>query len=163
MPIPFLADIEKLITEHGSAAILRERIALANDKHAALESKVIDFESQVTNLMGKIVNLESEINILRLDKKELESKINQLTKPIGHIARLEEVKEKILVAIANFEDITEPDLMYRLSMTSITVEFHLEELKAASFVRPVLRVGQQHTPWRLNHEGKKYLLQYGLA
>ena len=39
MAIPFLNEIEKLITEHGSAAILRERIALINDKYVALESE----------------------------------------------------------------------------------------------------------------------------
>ena len=32
-----LDGIEKLINEHGSAVILKERIALANDKYTALE------------------------------------------------------------------------------------------------------------------------------
>ena len=163
MAIPFLSEIERLITERGSAAILRERITLINEKYSTLEQKVIDLESQVTHLKGKIVNLESENNTLHLDKKELEAKINQITRPIDHVARLDEVKEKILVAIANVENITEPDLMYRLSMTAIAVEFHLEELRAASFVMPLLRVGQQHAPWRLSQDGKKYLLQYDLA
>ena len=42
-----LDSVEKLITEHGSAAILRERIALANDKHAALERKATKREAQI--------------------------------------------------------------------------------------------------------------------
>lgn len=32
-----LDGLERLITEHGSAAILRERIQLLNDRHAAVE------------------------------------------------------------------------------------------------------------------------------
>lgn len=35
-----LDGLEKLINEHGSAAILKERIDLANDKYAALETKL---------------------------------------------------------------------------------------------------------------------------
>ena len=35
-------NIEKLITEHGSAAVLRERITLAQEKYAALERKLAD-------------------------------------------------------------------------------------------------------------------------
>lgn len=34
-----LDGFEKLINEHGSAAILKERIALANDKYSFLEEK----------------------------------------------------------------------------------------------------------------------------
>jgi gas vesicle protein len=35
-------NIEKLITEHGSAAVLRERITLAQEKYVALEKKLAD-------------------------------------------------------------------------------------------------------------------------
>lgn len=35
-------NIEKLITEHGSAAVLRERITLAQEKYALLERKLAD-------------------------------------------------------------------------------------------------------------------------
>ena len=37
-----LDGFEKLKNEHGSAAILKERIALANDKYAAQEQKLVD-------------------------------------------------------------------------------------------------------------------------
>ncbi len=39
MGIPGLSEIERLITEHGSAAILKERLALASDQYSALEKK----------------------------------------------------------------------------------------------------------------------------
>ncbi len=35
-------NIEKLITEHGSAAVLRERIKLAQEKYELLERKLAD-------------------------------------------------------------------------------------------------------------------------
>ena len=60
-----LDGIEKLITEHGSAAILRERIALANDKYSALQSENFALKSQ-----NEI--LKSENEALKLDNKKLQ-------------------------------------------------------------------------------------------
>ena len=42
----FLDGIEKLITEHGSAVILKERLALASDQYAALEKKSNDLQTE---------------------------------------------------------------------------------------------------------------------
>jgi hypothetical protein len=57
---PFEA-IEKLVNEHGSAAVLKERIELAKDQYAALERQVADLtkkleivESQNALLSGKL-------------------------------------------------------------------------------------------------------------
>ena len=60
-----LDGFEKLINEHGSAAILKERIALANDKYAELEKKLSDSDVSdffVVNTMG-ISGVEN--NLLR--------------------------------------------------------------------------------------------------
>jgi hypothetical protein len=58
-----LDGIEKLITEHGSAVILRERIALANDKYSALQSENSTLKSQ--NAIFK-----SENEALKLDNEK---------------------------------------------------------------------------------------------
>jgi hypothetical protein len=50
MAIPFLAEIERLITERGSSAILRERLALANDRFVDLERKVAQLEQENARL-----------------------------------------------------------------------------------------------------------------
>ena len=63
-----LDGIERLINEHGSASILKERIELANDKYAALEGN-----NSILN--QKVAMLESQNNTLRLnlEKAEIES------------------------------------------------------------------------------------------
>jgi len=63
--VGLLDGIEKLITEHGSAAILRERIALANDKYSALQAENSSLKSQ--NAI-----LKSENEALKLDNKKLQ-------------------------------------------------------------------------------------------
>lgn len=69
-----LDGIEKLINEHGSAAILRERIALANDQYAVLERKLSESES-------KVQNLEAQNQTLRCDNDQLAEQILILKKP----------------------------------------------------------------------------------
>lgn len=59
----FLDGLEKLINEHGSAVILKERIALANDKYAVLEA-----ENKV---------LRSENDVLKLNVNELRQVIQR--------------------------------------------------------------------------------------
>ncbi|MES2909868.1 MAG: hypothetical protein V4718_00680 [Pseudomonadota bacterium] len=50
MTIPFFGEIERLITEHGSATILKERIALLKDQFVLLESKVTHLEQENASL-----------------------------------------------------------------------------------------------------------------
>jgi len=46
MAFPFLGEIERLINEHGSAVILKERLALAADQYVALEKKISDLQTE---------------------------------------------------------------------------------------------------------------------
>ena len=59
--IKILRQIERLITGHGSAKILRERLRLAQDQYVALESKLDDFASEKESLQHEIVGLQEEI------------------------------------------------------------------------------------------------------
>lgn len=163
MAIPFLSDIERLITEHGSAAILRERITLINEKYSTLEQKVIDLEGQITHLRGKISDLETENSSLRLKKHELEVELQQFKDSKLHGGRLEELKEKILVALLNEDGITSSAIARLLSISKLSAEVHLDEMLQASLAKPILRVNNRESPWVLNQAGKKYLAHYGLA
>lgn len=72
-----LDGLEKLINEHGSSTILRERIELANDKYAALESKVSILESENNAL-------RSENEALQLNNEKLSAQIQSLEKRVAH-------------------------------------------------------------------------------
>jgi hypothetical protein len=50
--MPLFENIEKLITEHGSAAILRERLSLAADKYAALEVQIAKLKTENERLQA---------------------------------------------------------------------------------------------------------------
>ena len=61
-------EIERLITEHGSAAILRERLALAADKYAALEEENQQLAAARDGLVNRLTRVESENNALKAAK-----------------------------------------------------------------------------------------------
>ena len=71
----FLDSLEKLINEHGSAVILKERITLANDKYAALES-----ENKV---------LRSENDALRHDIEKLGQQNRTFEERISNVSSLQ--------------------------------------------------------------------------
>jgi hypothetical protein len=58
-------SIEKLITEHGSAAILKERIKFAADQYAALERKSVEADVRNANLQAENQTLKAQLDECR--------------------------------------------------------------------------------------------------
>ena len=56
-----LAMIEKLINEHGSSTILKERLQLINDKYEVLENKLDLVEKENKSLKQEINKLKSQL------------------------------------------------------------------------------------------------------
>ena len=72
-----LDGLEKLINEHGSAAILKERIALFNEQHARVQQLVITLQEQIS-----ILNRENER--LKLDNSQLQKQIEDYENTLAH-------------------------------------------------------------------------------
>ena len=56
-----LSGIERLINEHGSATILKERLELLRDQAKALESTVADLQRRNAALEARVAELQSEV------------------------------------------------------------------------------------------------------
>ena len=82
-----LDGFEKLINEHGSAAILKERIALANDKYAAIEAKVEILEAEK-------VKLQQDNERLRFDNEERQKQRRTLEEKLSHKSSLPDYVEE---------------------------------------------------------------------
>lgn len=151
-----LDGIEKLINEHGSAVILKERISLANDKYAALEQKM-----SASELKAK--ELESENQGLRLDLKKVNVEVQNLKMLTekSHSDRLEEVKEKILVVLTQHEELEAGQISSLLNIGSQLATFHLEELKTSNMVNDYYAMGSP-VFWGLIQGGRAYLVRHGL-
>ncbi len=70
-------NIDKLINEHGSSTILRERLLLASDKYSLLENEKL-------KLLEKIKILEAHSQTLKLDLEQAKVQIRDLDKQLSH-------------------------------------------------------------------------------
>lgn len=151
-----LDGFERLINEHGSAKILKERIDLANDKYSALEDKNSILEQKLTML-------ESENKTLRLNLEKSEVEIQNLKKVTekSHSSRLEEIKEKILKLLSEHDEANSQQISHALSTNEQVVTFHLTELEGLNLVDPSY-IMNSPVIWSIAHEGRKYLIAHGL-
>jgi len=69
-----LTAIEKWISEHGSAASLRDHLALVKEQMAAVEKQKVACETAKSEL-------ESKVNHLEAENKNLRAKIDEYEKP----------------------------------------------------------------------------------
>lgn len=58
MPLPILGEIERLITEHGSAAVLKEHVELLRAKLDVLKDDVAKLEKENAALKQRVRGLE---------------------------------------------------------------------------------------------------------
>ena len=159
-----LDGIERLINEHGSAAILKERIDLANDKYSALEGKSSELEQKITML-------EAENETLRLNLEKAEIEVQNLKKYTEKTQGeyLNEIEEKILAFVANHENATEQHVAQAVGVDVNVASFHLEELRNATMVSYSVVMGSDwlgtanHTEWAIAHAGRGYLITHGLV
>jgi chromosome segregation ATPase len=124
-----LDGIERLINERGSAAILKERIELANDKYSSLEYKNSMLEE-------KLAMLQSENEQLRQSLEKAKSEVQEFRKLTeqSHSSRLEEIKEKILQLLAEHDEVNSSQISQALGYKEQVITFHLTELQDLSFV-----------------------------
>ena len=67
--------IEKLITEHGSAAILRERIALIAQQYSALEKENATLKQQVASLESEKTQIKNQLEKLPCRRSARNSRV----------------------------------------------------------------------------------------
>ena len=93
MSFPFLDELEKLIVEHGSAVVSKERLELAKEKYSALEvlheqkifkltSTIEALESDKISLQSNCQNLLREIEAYKNDLHQSEERIRKLEKQL---------------------------------------------------------------------------------
>jgi seryl-tRNA synthetase len=115
--MPLFDNIEKLITEHGSAQILRERLGLAADKYDALERKAIEMEAANGELRRELQTSQAEV-----------ARLSKLVEPKD--GKLTEDEEKALKAFA--------ELNSWVPTQAIASHMMISEIKATYLVRCLL-------------------------
>ena len=141
-----LDGLEKLINEHGSAAILKERIELANDKYAALERKAAE--------------LSAENDRLRAENAELRAKL-PAPKAAAAAGQVDDVAQQILVLLSKSPRIQLEHIAGTLGIDRELAAFHIEELEGAGLVYGSYSMIAPAN-YSLDQEGRRYLIKNGL-
>src|SRR5450759_588486 len=74
-------DIERLITEHGSATVLRVHLALAAKKYAVLEKQNAALKESETNLKAENKRLNLNFEECNKQRRELEEELTHKDLP----------------------------------------------------------------------------------
>lgn len=110
---------EKLINEHGSSAILKERIELINDKYEAMQGKFDNSEKENELLRKEVGVLKQQISTLQSQVASAQPQSNELPKEQQDILKL--------LFIAN--DYVRDELIAReLNLEMGMLTYHLDEL-----------------------------------
>lgn len=122
-----LAMLEKLINEHGSSTILKERLELFSDKYTMLEEKNKHLSERNEELESKLDKAKEEIN--RLNEIIEANAISQSQD------KLDEVQEKILQFLFKEDDEIEKDQLARiLDIEPGVMSYHFDVLEEKDLI-----------------------------
>lgn len=160
-----ITAIEKLINEHGSAVILRERLLLAADEFNALDRKT-------TELALKVSQLEAENKALRFELQQRAAQMHALEvaaekKQANQGKPRPGPEVQIMMLLTNGQELTVTEIAERMGIGRDLAEVHLLSLYDDDMAnrRQYSNYGvvpKKPDRWYLFPNGKKYLAQHGL-
>lgn len=149
-----LSMLEKLINEHGSSTILKERLELFSDKYEMLEQKNTNLEERNSFLESQLEAANKEIEKL---KEELT--LNQNT---DEPSSLHENEIKILKHLLDTNsDFTANQLASFLNIPVGNTEYHLDKLLEAEYIYNHLSM-MTDTTYSISSEGRSYVIESGI-
>jgi DNA-binding MarR family transcriptional regulator len=154
-----LEMFEKLINEHGSSVILKERLELFSDKYSVLEDKleeavqknsVIETENQ--GLRENLLQAEKEIERLQ---KLVDSAIDSQNE-----SKLDEVKERILKAFFEANSHTTiSNLAAHIGLDESLVQYHIDQLKEKGLVAYGPLMANSPATFKISPSGRKIVVE----
>lgn len=110
---------EKLINEHGSSTILKERIKLINDKYEVLQTKLQSVEKENELLKKENVLLSNQLNEYKEQSVAIESQKESILEP---------QKEILKILFSNARGVDERVLARQLNLDIGTLNYHTDAL-----------------------------------
>ena len=158
-PIIALSEqLQKLINEHGSAAILRDHLALFKDQVLLLEKENLRLLNETGVYKASEEKLKSNIEHLQKEIEILKSKIQEYEHP--HDALLNETTKSILNKLFEINrEITTNSLAKVLDLKETIVQYHIDNLLENKLITTGPRILNEPTTYIINKEGRKYVVE----
>jgi len=145
-------EIERLITEHGSAGILRERLELAKEQHAALEKKISELMAENKTLRQKVEQFQKENEKL---KQLVESHTNGPS-------NFDDNTHKILKAFFNHsDDISLDEVAASVGIDKAMAMYYFDLIREAGFIIQTRAEYSDLAPakYSITAKGRKYIVE----
>ena len=142
---------EKLINEHGSSVILRERLELFSDKYSMLEEKNKDLQTKIKDLESKLSEATSEVNRLTII-------VNSKQQPKGALKLGEKETQIISYMFENNNEYRIEQLAIIIGTDVNTAKYHINSLNENKLVHMILNMGSP-TKYKINDKGIKYVVE----
>jgi hypothetical protein len=149
-----LDGLEKLINEHGSAAILKERISLLNERHAEVDRKLREAEAKCAALL--------------IERDELLKKLEAATQGAPPAAELSKQRLNVLrfICNANGQDVFARQAGQALGLDEERAAYELAELAQGGLLNENIWAGYGleagKIGYSISHTGRKHLVERGL-
>lgn len=159
MAFPLLGEIERLINEHGSATILRERLELARDQYEALERTV-------ATLQEDNARLKAEHKRLELNNRELKNQVHDLDKTLSEARgkALTNEEEAIIKLLAHApHGLVTEQIAASLSMHPTKAAHFLNKLYSSEHVGAAGNYITGQTTYFLHPKGQEYAVTHGFV
>ncbi len=157
-----LDGLEKLITEHGSAAILKERIQLLNDRHTQVERALQDATAERDALKAQLQACQAQVHKVRRLQKDAD---RQREQQLADALPLPDERAAVLRFICLNADCAIAAIAQNLGLQPQVVSWHLDKLRE----RVMVVVAHDDTSWappggywNITAEGRDYLAERGL-
>jgi len=154
-----LEMFEKLINEHGSSTILRERLELFSDKYSMLEEKLNASQQQKEALEAENNRLSAQ---LERAEREIERLQHQLDSEAAASAgaKLDEAKEQILKTLFETNcEATVAQIGHTIGVPENVAQYHIDALKEKELITFGSLIMNQPITYRLSKEGRKYVVE----
>jgi len=146
-----LAMLEKLINEHGSSTILRERLELFSDKYSMLEDKN-------NHLLERNAELESQLQQAKQEAQKFKDKLDRNTRSQGLVS-LEDIEVQILKLLFDSnQDLLAADLAQNFQSPIGNIEYHLNNLLEKKLINASYNMIDD-TRYSISAGGRAYIVK----
>lgn len=154
-----LEMFEKLINEHGSSAILRERLELFSDKYSMLEDKLKSAQEKNAALEAENRRLAEQIERFEKEAVRLQAQLESdaQRKSKHHLKSEQENLLKVLFTANRAE--TAARIGGAIGVNESVAQYHIDALKE----KGLLQIGplyiNQPITYEISKEGRKYVVE----
>ena len=150
---------EKLINEHGSSTILKERLQLASDQYSILQDKLEASEQKNSALAAENQSLKTQLQQAQEDVKRLQEVVEASTETKG-VKKLSEIEQQILSTLFETNTYFSPaQLAAQFSVEESLMQYHIDHLFNIQLLGYGPITANEPMYYVLSEEGRKYVVE----